>query len=84
MGDLATAHADFLVKVEVWAPGRAKRFAPVMDELIRWAEEKAWGVQFSRHDGSHEMVNYLSKYRSGPVLIPPAEGGSEAAAPGEP
>ena len=57
MGDLATAQADFLDKVEVWA-GQAKRFAPALDELIRWGEENAWGVQFTRHDGTHKMVKY--------------------------
>lgn len=58
MDDLATAQAAFLDKVEVWAPGQAKRFAPVLDELIRWAEANAWGVRFARHDGPHKMVKY--------------------------
>jgi hypothetical protein len=56
--DLARARTEFLDKVEDWAPGQAKRFAPVLDELIRWAEENAWGVRFTRHDGIHKMVKF--------------------------
>ena len=38
MNDIMNARAAFLDKVEMYASGQAKRFAPVLDELIRWSE----------------------------------------------
>jgi len=56
--DLVTAIDKFLAKVEVWAPGQAVRFAPVLDDLIKWSEENSWGVQFTHHTGVHHLVKY--------------------------
>src|SRR5438046_6018270 len=56
MNDLATARADFLEKVEGYAPGQAARFAPALDELIRWSE--ANGLEFTPHAGVHDLVKF--------------------------
>ena len=56
MNDLATARADFLEKVEGYAPGQSARFAPVLDELIRWSE--ANGLEFTPHAGVHDLVKF--------------------------
>jgi hypothetical protein len=56
--DIVTAIDKFLAKVEVWAPGQSIRFAPALDDLIKWSEENAWGVQFTHHAGVHHLVKY--------------------------
>ena len=56
MNDLATARADFLERVEGYAPGQAARFAPALDELIRWSE--ASGLEFTPHAGVHDLVKF--------------------------
>ena len=54
--DLATARADFLARVEGWAGGQAARFAPVLDELIRWSDGN--GLEYAPHPGIHDLVKY--------------------------
>jgi hypothetical protein len=56
MNDLATARADFLEKVEGYASGQAARFAPALDELIRWSREN--GLEFTHHAGVHDLVKF--------------------------
>ena len=56
MSDLATARAAFLEKVEGWASGQAARFAPALDELIRWSQEN--GLAFTPHAGVHDLVKF--------------------------
>ena len=56
MNDLATARADFLEKVEGYASGQSARFAPPLDELIRWSE--ANGLEFTPHAGVHDLVKF--------------------------
>ncbi|HVK18809.1 MAG TPA: hypothetical protein VM533_17895 [Fimbriiglobus sp.] len=56
MNDLTTARADFLEKVEGYAPGQSARFAPALDELIRWSE--ANGLEFTHHTGVHDLVKF--------------------------
>ena len=56
MSDLTTARADFLEKVEGYAPGQSARFAPALDELIRWSE--ANGLEFTHHTGVHDLVKF--------------------------
>ena len=56
MNDLTTARADFLEKVEGYAPGQSVRFAPALDELIRWSE--ANGLEFTHHTGVHDLVKF--------------------------
>jgi hypothetical protein len=56
MNDLATARADFLEKVEGYASGQSARFAPVLDEMIRWSE--ANGLEFTHHTGVHDLVKF--------------------------
>jgi hypothetical protein len=56
MSDLATAKSNFLSRVEDWAPAQAARFAPIVDELIRWSEEN--GLEFTRPTGAHALVRF--------------------------
>jgi hypothetical protein len=56
MNDLATARADFLEKVEGYASGQSARFAPVLEDLIRWSE--ASGLEFTPHAGVHHLVKF--------------------------
>jgi hypothetical protein len=56
MSDLTTARADFLAKVEGYASGQSARFAPPLDELIRWSE--ANGLAFAPHAGVHDLVKF--------------------------
>ena len=56
MSDLTTARADFLEKVEGYAPGQSARFAPPLDELIRWSGEN--GLEFTPHAGVHDLVKF--------------------------
>ncbi len=56
MSDLTTARADFLEKVEQYASGQSARFAPPLDELIRWSE--ANGLEFTPHAGVHDLVKF--------------------------
>lgn len=56
MNDLTTARADFLEKVEGYASGQSARFAPPLDELIRWSE--ANGLEFTHHPGVHDLVKF--------------------------
>jgi hypothetical protein len=56
MNDLATARADFLEKVEGYAAGQSARFAPALEELIRWSE--ANGLEFTHHTGVHDLVKF--------------------------
>jgi hypothetical protein len=54
--DLATDRAEFLTQVDRWAAGQAARFAPVLDELIRWSEVN--GLEFVHHAGVHHLVKF--------------------------
>lgn len=56
MNDLATARADFLKKVEGYASGQSARFAPALEDLIRWSE--ASGLAFTPHTGVHDLVKF--------------------------
>src|SRR4051794_14923185 len=56
MNDLATARADFLKRVEDYAPDQAARFAPALDQLIRWSETN--GLEFTPHAGVADLVKF--------------------------
>jgi hypothetical protein len=56
MNDQTTARADFLEKVEGYASGQSARFAPPLDELIRWSGEN--GLAFTPHAGVHDLVKF--------------------------
>lgn len=56
MNDLAAARADFLEKVEAYASGQSARFAPALEDLIRWSE--ASGLAFTPHTGVHHLVKF--------------------------
>jgi hypothetical protein len=56
MNDLATARDGYLKKVEAYAAGQSARFAPPLDELIRWSE--ANGLEFTPHAGVHDLVKF--------------------------
>jgi hypothetical protein len=56
MSDLATARAEFLAKVEGYADGQSARFAPALDELIRWSGEN--GLAFTPHTGVHDVFKF--------------------------
>jgi hypothetical protein len=56
MSDITAARKAFLFKVEEYASGQSARFAPVLDELIRWSGEN--GLEFSHHDGLHDLVKF--------------------------
>ena len=56
MNDLTTARDAFLEKVETYASGQAKRFAPVLDELIRWSE--ANGLELTPHTGTQNLFRF--------------------------
>src|SRR5258706_13464813 len=56
MSHLAAARAGFLDKVEGYAPGQADRFAPALDELIRWSEDR--GLVFAPRRGVAELVRF--------------------------
>jgi hypothetical protein len=56
VNDLVTARTDFLEKVEGYASGQSARFAPPLDELIRWSEEH--GLEFTHHTGVHDLVKF--------------------------
>src|SRR4029079_1887347 len=43
-------------KVEGYAPGQSSRFAPPLDELIRWSGEN--GLEFTHHPGVHDLVKF--------------------------
>ena len=56
MTDLAAARAGFLDKVEGYAPGQAARFAPALDDLIRWSEDR--GLVFDPRRRPVESVRF--------------------------
>jgi hypothetical protein len=56
MNDLASVRKTFLLKVEEYSPGQSSRFAPVLDELIRWSDEH--DLTFSPPTGLHDRVKY--------------------------
>jgi hypothetical protein len=56
MNDCAKARAEFLERVEGYASGQSARFAPALDELIRWSE--ANGLEFAPHAGVHDLVKF--------------------------
>jgi len=47
MSDLETATADFMARVDRHTPDETRRVRTVLDDLLRWSEEHAWGVSFS-------------------------------------
>jgi hypothetical protein len=56
MNDLATARAAFLSSVEGHVTGESVRFAPALDELIRWSQ--AHGLEFTAHVGVHDLLKF--------------------------
>src|SRR5829696_7650695 len=56
MTDLVAARAGFLAKVESYAPGQAARFAPALDDLIRWSEVN--GLTFDLRRRPAELVRF--------------------------
>lgn len=61
MTDVATARATFLARVEDHASGQAARFAPALDELIRWSEGS--GLVFRPPTGTQALVRYAAGRR---------------------
>jgi hypothetical protein len=47
MSDLETSTAEFLARVDRHSPDELKRVRAVLDDLLRWSAEHAWGVSFS-------------------------------------
>ena len=56
MNHLESARSLFLTKVEGYASGQASRFAPALDELIRWSDENS--LKFTHHTGTHDLVKF--------------------------
>jgi hypothetical protein len=56
MNDLDASLGNFLARVEGYAPGQRTRFAPPLDELIRWSEDH--GLVFDPPTGLQEVVKY--------------------------
>src|SRR5262245_38753551 len=56
MNDLTNTRTAFLEKVEMYASGQAKRFAPVLDELIRWSEVN--GLEFTPSTGTQNLFRF--------------------------
>lgn len=56
MNDLTRARSYFLSKVEGYAQGQSSRFAPALDELIRWSGENQ--LTFTQHVGTHDLVKF--------------------------
>jgi hypothetical protein len=47
MSDLETAKAEFLARVDRHTPDEAKRVRLVLEDLLLWSAEHAWGISFS-------------------------------------
>jgi hypothetical protein len=47
MADLATAKAEFLARVDRHTPDEGKRVRAVLEDLLQWSTENAWGISFS-------------------------------------
>jgi hypothetical protein len=58
LSDIAADKAKFLAAVEGYAPGQAARFAPALDELIRWSE--ANGLAYLPPAGAQPLVRYAA------------------------
>jgi hypothetical protein len=56
LSDIAAAKAKFLAAVEGYASGQSARFAPAVDELIRWSEEH--GLEFRPTTGIQTLLRY--------------------------
>jgi hypothetical protein len=61
LSDIAADRAKFLAAVEGYAPGQAARFAPALDELIRWSE--ANGLEYRPPTGAQALVRYAATGR---------------------
>jgi hypothetical protein len=55
---IAADTAKFLAAVEAYAPGQAARFAPALDELIRWSE--ANGLEYRPPTAAQTLVRYAA------------------------
>lgn len=58
MSDIAADRAKFLAAVEAYASGQAARFAPALDELIRWSEEN--GLEYRPPTGAQTLIRYAA------------------------
>ena len=58
MNDIAADRATFLAAVEGYASGQAARFAPALDELVRWSEEN--GLEYRPPTGSQSLMRYAT------------------------
>jgi hypothetical protein len=56
VSDIAAGTVRFLSAVEGYAPDQAARFAPALDELIRWSEEN--GLKYRPPTGAQSLVRY--------------------------
>lgn len=61
MSDVVTARTNFLSQVESFAPGQSTRFAPAVDELIRWSEEN--GLRYVPPTGAKTQIRYAAADR---------------------
>ncbi len=58
MSDIAADKAKFLAAVEGYASGQGVRFAPVIDELIRWSEEH--GLEYRPPSETQSLIRYVA------------------------
>jgi hypothetical protein len=61
VSDSTSALANFLARVEDYASGQSARFAPILDELIRWSEEN--GLEHRPPTGAQALVRYAANGR---------------------
>jgi hypothetical protein len=61
LSDLLAARANFLAKVEDHAWGQSTRFAPILDELIRWSQEN--GLDYRPPTAAQALVRYATDGR---------------------
>lgn len=56
MSDIAKAKVKFLSTVEGYAAGQSARFAPALDELIRWSDEN--GLEYRPPTAAQTLIRY--------------------------
>lgn len=82
MSDLETSTAEFLARVDRQTPDESKRVRAVLDELVRWSEDHAWGLNFSGR-GAKGPVRYCVEGVSVPfwALTPQTADGARLSLP---
>jgi len=65
MSKLDEAMATLMARVDRHSPDESKRVRAVLDDLVRWSTENAWGVSFSAN-GAAGQVRYCVEGMSNP------------------